>query len=59
MATYISRHYPDADVESRLKPCLEKGAEKGFWTHVHGTTYQLTVDEFDPTDGKWLNMTNS
>ena len=40
----------------RLKQCLEKGAEKGFWKHVSGAitqgTYELSIDQFDPTDGE-------
>ena len=40
----------------RLKKVLEEGTEKGWWDRVTGTTgsgsYELLVDEFDPTDGK-------
>ena len=37
----------------RLKKCLEAGAEKGFWslTSAGGSTYRLTITEFDPTAG--------
>ena len=40
----------------RLKKSLESGLEKGWWSLVSGTvasgTFELHVDEFDPTDGE-------
>lgn len=54
IANYISSHYPDTNVDARLKACMEKGAERGFWEHITGSissgTFKLTIDEFDPTD---------
>ena len=46
----------------RLKKVLEEGTEKGWWDRVTGTTgsgsYELLVDEFDPTDGKCSDFLN-
>ncbi len=41
----------------RLKKTLENGVEKGYWNLVTGNpssgTYELAMEEFDPTDGRF------
>ncbi len=47
----------------RLKKTLEQGVEKGYWNLVTGNpssgTYELAMEEFDPTDGRFFFHSNS
>lgn len=54
---YLSDYYPSVNVETRLKPALEKGVEKGLWEQCSGTStatgsFRLLVDDFDPESSK-------
>ncbi|XP_033746136.1 heterochromatin protein 1-binding protein 3-like [Pecten maximus] len=53
---YIADHYPDTNIEAKLKKALEKGVEKGMWEQVSGTgstgKFRLLAEDFNPSEAK-------
>ncbi|XP_013394716.1 heterochromatin protein 1-binding protein 3 [Lingula anatina] len=50
ISNYINRYYPNVNIQSKLKKCLESGEEKGLWVKYSGSSYRLEADEFDPSN---------
>ncbi|OWF51861.1 heterochromatin protein 1-binding protein 3-like [Mizuhopecten yessoensis] len=53
---YIADHYPDSNMDTKLKKALEKGAEKGIWEQVSGSggtgKFRLLAEDFNPSEAK-------
>ncbi|CAG2231109.1 unnamed protein product [Mytilus edulis] len=57
---YLVENYPSVNAETRLKPAIEKGIEKGIWEQSSGNSvgqgsYRLLLDDFDPESSKTID----